>query len=363
MFATQSILLLLLVVGAQCESAERYMEYIVGRHNNFRQGWFNGKEWDRMEWDSSLAEEADRRMSQCNMGNGYYSRGEHYAYYSGGDHYYNIRRAFNDWYNGMSQFDWRNNEGNSYQMDWYRSRSVGCAMNWCPSFDANGQNYQNMWFFGCFYDQMEYNENENEEFFGGNNWNGDGFNGWNGNDYKNNNNGYNMNYNNGYGYDDNFYNGNYYMNNNNGYGNNDYYRNRGYYQNGNYGNNYYSRGYYMDNYNNNNGNGYFNNMNHPYYNNWNGNGNYYNRGYYWNGNDYNNDYYYNRGYYMNNYMNNGYGNDNYNRYYMNNDFNNGYDNMEENMECDDRMPNCDENMCSNKMFYMRFQCRRTCGFC
>ncbi|XP_060606579.1 probable serine/threonine-protein kinase clkA [Ruditapes philippinarum] len=334
MLAAQFSLVLLLVVGAQCESAERYMEYIVGRHNNFRQGWFNGREWDRMEWDSSLAEEADRRMSQCNMGNGYYSRGEHYAYYSGGDHYYNIRRTFNDWYNGMSQFDWKNNEGDFYQMDWYRSRSVGCAMNWCPSFYANGQNYQNMWFFGCFYDQMEYNENDNEEFFGGKNWNGNGFNSWYGNDNMNNN-GYNMNYNNGYGYGDNFYNDNYYMNNfNNGYGNNDYYWNRGYYQNGNNGNNYYSRGYYMDNYNNNNGNGYFYNMNYPYYNNWYGNGNYYNRGYYWNGNDYNNDYYYNRGYYMNNYMNNGYGNDNfyYNRYYMNNDFNNGgYDNFYNNM--------------------------------
>ena len=68
------------------------------------------------EWDNSLAEEADRRMSQCNMGNGYYSGGEHYAFYSGGDNYYNIRRTFNDWYNGMNQFDWRNNEGNFYQV-------------------------------------------------------------------------------------------------------------------------------------------------------------------------------------------------------------------------------------------------------
>lgn len=68
------------------------------------------------EWDNSLAEEADRRMSECRMGDGYYSRGEHYAYYNGGDHYYNIRRTFDEWNNGMNGFDWRNSEGDYYQV-------------------------------------------------------------------------------------------------------------------------------------------------------------------------------------------------------------------------------------------------------
>lgn len=55
-------------------------------------------------------------MSECRMGNSFYSRGEHYAYYSGGDHYYNIRRAFDEWYNGMNGFDYRNSEGGNYQV-------------------------------------------------------------------------------------------------------------------------------------------------------------------------------------------------------------------------------------------------------
>ncbi|XP_045157287.2 uncharacterized protein DDB_G0280315-like [Mercenaria mercenaria] len=254
MFVVQLTLISLLVLGAHCETAERYMEYILGRHNGFRQRWFNGRQWERMEWDNSLAEEADRRMSECNMGNGYYRRGEHYAYYSGGDHYYNIRQTFDEWDNGMNGFDWRNNDGDFYQMDWYRGQSVGCAMHWCPSFFANGENYQNMWFFGCFYDQRDYNDNN--EFFGGYNWDSNNLNSWNSDN--NFNKGYYMNndfYNNGFGNNDNLYYRGYYMNNdfyNNGYGNNDYYYNRDYYWNGNNdnGNFNYNRGYF---YNGNNG--------------------------------------------------------------------------------------------------------------